>query len=121
MFKAINAQASFWGFGTPQRKAASREVAADATVKPVVLVTGASGKTGKIVARKIKESEDYSLRALTRTEEVSPTKHCQHCTLYGLCHRCGGIPSVGVSPETDRFLANVCAVNLKNDISVSSY
>jgi dihydrodipicolinate reductase len=38
--------------------------------KAIVLVTGAGGKTGKIVAKKIKESSDYRLRALFRTETV---------------------------------------------------
>jgi FlaA1/EpsC-like NDP-sugar epimerase len=35
-----------------------------------VLVTGATGKTGKIIAQKIKDSDDFELRALTRSEKV---------------------------------------------------
>lgn len=69
-----NSQRYVWGMSNPQTQGpqASREVAADASGKPIVLVTGANGKTGKIVAKKVKESEDYCLRALTRTEEVRP-------------------------------------------------
>lgn len=71
---ATKTQAHVWGISNllPKGPQASREVSADATGKPVVLVTGASGKTGKLVAKKIKESGDYSLRALTRTDEVRP-------------------------------------------------
>lgn len=35
-----------------------------------VVVTGATGKTGKIVAQKLKDSGDFELRALTRSEKV---------------------------------------------------
>lgn len=42
-----------------------------ASDKPTVLVTGANGKTGKIVASKILDSEDFTLRALTRSDEVT--------------------------------------------------
>jgi glutamyl-tRNA reductase len=52
--------------------AASRSVAmqADASTKATVLVTGAGGKTGKLVAKKLKDSSEYNLRAVCRTEEV---------------------------------------------------
>lgn len=38
-----------------------------------VLVTGATGKTGKLIAQKLKESDDFELRALTRSEKVLVT------------------------------------------------
>jgi FlaA1/EpsC-like NDP-sugar epimerase len=53
------------------RSATVRNMAMRASASaPTVLVTGAGGKTGKLVAKKIKESQEYSLRALFRTEEV---------------------------------------------------
>lgn len=48
---------------------ARRMVAANAET---VFVTGATGKTGKLIAQKIQESDDFELRALTRTEKVLP-------------------------------------------------
>lgn len=37
--------------------------------KPTVLVSGAGGKTGKLIAQKLKGNPDYNLRAMCRTQE----------------------------------------------------
>ena len=61
-----------------------------AASKPIVLVTGAGGKTGKLVAQKVKQSDDYTLRALFRTDQVQTCfphrslsdlalRHCKRC------------------------------------------
>ena len=47
-----------------------RSVAMHADSKPTVLVTGAGGKTGKLVAQKLKASPDYNVRAVFRTDQV---------------------------------------------------
>ena len=51
-------------------RSSSRSTMAAASPKPTVLVTGASGKTGKLIAQKVKSSDSYSLRALFRTDQV---------------------------------------------------
>eukprot|EP00892_Ulva_mutabilis_P000576 jgi/Ulvmu1/10519/UM064_0057.1 len=71
---ATNSLHSFFRPTSPNNSnAVPRGTSAGAFNKPVVLVTGANGKTGRIIAKKIKESEEYSLRALTRSEEGKQT------------------------------------------------
>lgn len=77
----------------------SRSVTCCAEGKRTVLVTGAGGKTGKLVAKKVKESDKLSLRALCRTEEVRTRcklAHDQSCAQP----TCGALQRTPQSPTS---------------------
>jgi NADPH:quinone reductase-like Zn-dependent oxidoreductase len=59
-----------------QPNSSTRLVAMRAEQK-TVLVTGATGKTGKLVTEKLKTSSDFAVRALTRSEGVRARTSCK--------------------------------------------